>query len=52
MATDKPLRPQQFSESQDDAMKWLRKFKEYVGSTKAQDTNAIHCFYMLLGRGP
>ena len=32
-------------------MKWLRKFKGYVGATKAQDTNAIHCFYMLLN-GP
>ena len=36
MATDKPLSPQQFSGSQDDAMKWLRKFKGYVPWTIAQ----------------
>ena len=34
MATDKPLRPQQFSGSQDD--QWLRKFKGYVPWTIAQ----------------
>ena len=44
----KSLRPQSFNGDQAKAVKWLRKFKAYVGAVDLNNDTGVHVFDMLL----